>query len=85
MPDASDGSGPQKLPRYGRSLFDKILVAFHHACDHDDIDAANALLRVLEMVLSSTVRRPGDDRRRHQQSLVAAHQRLWQIRHPETS
>ena len=83
MSDASDASGLQKLPRYGRSLFDKILHAFHQACDLEDLEAANALLNVLENLMSSTVRRPGDDRHRHQQSLVAAHQRLWQIRNPE--
>jgi hypothetical protein len=84
MPDASNGSALEKLPRYGRSLFDKILYAFHHACDLEDLEAANALLNVLENFMSSTVRRPGDERQRHQQSLVAAHQRLWQIRNRET-
>ena len=70
--------------RHKRRLSDKILVAFHQACDVDDLDVAEHLLCTLEMM---TMRRPvpGDgNRRRNVESLVAAHERLWHLRHPES-
>ncbi|MGC8468554.1 MAG: hypothetical protein ACP5NI_01485 [Acetobacteraceae bacterium] len=72
-------------PRYGRRLTDKILVAFHHACDQGDFEVAEDLLRVLEKMLT---RRPivsDGNRRRNMENLVAAHERLWHLRHPELS
>ena len=65
-------------------MSDKILVAFHHACDVDDFVVADCLLRTLELML---MRRspPGDTgRRRSIESLVAAHERLWCLRNPDT-
>jgi hypothetical protein len=69
--------------RHTRRLSDKVRIAFHNACDVNDLDVAEHLLRVLEMM---TMRRPrpGDgNRRRNMESLVAAHERLWHLRHPE--
>lgn len=70
-------------PRYTRRLTDKILIAFHHACDLADCEAARQLLGTLEMV----VRRPPithedhlRDRRKLMTLLAAAHERLWHIR-----
>ena len=72
------------LPRHTRRLPDKVLVAFHHACDTADLEAADHLLRVLELMMSRRPA-PGDgNRRRGMESLVAAHERLWHLRHPET-
>ena len=71
------------IPRHTRRLPDKVLVAFHHACDTTDLVVADQLLRVLEVMVT---RRPatGDgNRRRSMESLVAAHERLWHLRHPE--
>lgn len=71
------------LPRHTRRLPDKVLVAFHHACDTADLEVADQLVRVLEIMIT---RRPatGDgNRRRSMESLVAAHERLWHLRHPE--
>ena len=68
-------------PRYSRRLSDKILAAFHHACDTREFDAAEQLLAILEQMLS---RRPSEanlNRRRNMESLVAAHERLWHLRH----
>jgi len=71
------------LPRHTRRLPDKVLVAFHHACDAADIEVAEHLLRVLELMMSRRPT-PGDgNRRRGMESLVAAHERLWHLRHPE--
>ena len=68
--------------RHGRRLSDKILVAFHQSCDQDDFEVADQLLRILEMM----TRRPNPthvNRRRNIETLVAAHERLWNLRHSE--
>jgi hypothetical protein len=70
--------------RYSRRLSDKILIAFHHACDQGDFEVAEQLLRVLEMMLTRRPLTPDGTRRRNMESLVAAHERLWHLRHPET-
>ncbi len=69
-------------PRQGRRLSDKILVAFHHACDVGDYDVAEALLRTLETMLTRRPTPADVGRRRNMESLVAAHERLWHLRHP---
>ena len=75
---------PGKPARHTRKLFDKILSAFHHACDLGDLDIAEQLLPVLETM---TTRRPtaeDGNRRRSIEGLVAAHERLWHLRHPDS-
>jgi hypothetical protein len=84
----ADSEGPpdhdaNRVPRYTRRLSDKILLAFHHACDQRDIEVAWELLNVLEAMAKRTPILPGGNDRRAKESLVAAHERLWQIRHPE--
>jgi len=71
-------------PRYSRRLSDKILIAFHHACDQGDFEVAEQLLHVLEMMLTRRPLTPDGTRRRNMESLVAAHERLWHLRHAET-
>jgi hypothetical protein len=39
-------------PRHTRRLSDKILIAFHLACDQADFEVAERLLKVVEKVLS---------------------------------
>ncbi|MGH7056793.1 MAG: hypothetical protein ACREFZ_02770 [Acetobacteraceae bacterium] len=68
-------------PRYTRRLSDKLLIAFHQACDQDDLEVAEQLLRVLEMMLSRRPTAPDQQRRRNIESLVAGHERLWNLRH----
>lgn len=75
-----DGSAAT-TPRYSRRLSDKILIAFHHACDQADFDIADQLLRVLESMLTRRPVSPDGNRRRSMESLVAAHERLWHLRH----
>lgn len=70
-------------PRYTRRLSDKILVAFHHACDQADYEVAEQLLRILEMMLTRRPVNPDANRRRSIETLVAAYERLWYLRHPE--
>ena len=69
-------------PRYSRRLSDKILIAFHHACDQADFEVAEQLLLVLEKMLTRRPLTPDGTRRRNMESLVAAHERLWYLRHP---
>ncbi len=69
-------------PRYSRRLSDKILIAFHHACDQGDLEVAEQVLHVLEMMLTRRPLTPDGSRRRNMESLVAAHERLWHLRHP---
>jgi hypothetical protein len=78
--DGGRGGGP---PRQGRRLSDKILVAFHQACDQGDFEVAEQLLRVLEMMLTRRTVSPDANRRRNIETLVAAHERLWHLRHPD--
>lgn len=78
--DAARGTAP----RHSRRLSDKILIAFHHACDQADYEVAEQLLRILEMMLTRRPVSPDTNRRRNMESLVAAHERLWYLRHPET-
>lgn len=69
-------------PRYSRRLSDKILIAFHHACDQADFEVAEQLLHILEMMLTRRPLTPDGTRRRNMESLIAAHERLWHLRHP---
>ena len=70
-------------PRHTRRLSDKILIAFHHACDQADYEVAEDLLRILETMLTRRPSTPDGNRRRNIESLVAAHERLWMLKHPE--
>ncbi len=67
--------------RYARRLSDKIAIAFHHACDERDIEVAQRLLDVLEGMIDQPLGLPNGGDRRGKESLVAAHERLWLIRH----
>jgi hypothetical protein len=80
MSDLSD-----TVPRHRRRLSDKILIAFHQACDQADFEVAGRLLNILETKTAALrlSRAPhGSERRRRKETLVAAHERLWQLRHP---
>ena len=81
-----DGSADRSAtigPRYTRRLSDKILISFHHACDQADFDVANDLLVILEKMLKRPNAGSDSNRRKSIESLVAAHERLWLLRHPE--
>ena len=83
-PVLRESGGTQAAPqRYTRRLSDKVLVAFHHACDQGDFEVAEHLLHVLEMMLTRRPLTPDGTRRRNMESLVAAHERLWHLRHPD--
>ena len=73
--------GGAAAPRYSRRLSDKILIAFHHACDQADFAIAEQLLGVLENLLNRRPVNPDANRRRSMETLVAAYERLWHLRH----
>jgi hypothetical protein len=75
-------TSPSPTIRYTKRLADKILVAFHHACDQRSYWVAWQLLHVLEVMAMRKSFIPADARR-IRQSLVAAHEWLWQLRNPE--
>lgn len=83
--DGTREAGRGAAPRHSRRLSDKILIAFHHACDQSDYEVAEQLLRILEMMLTRRPVSPDTNRRRNMESLVAAHERLWHLRHPDTN
>jgi hypothetical protein len=70
-------------PRYTRRLSDKILIAFHQACDQADYEVAEELLQILERMLTRRPVANDSNRRKNLESLVAAHERLWLLRHPD--
>ena len=71
--------------RHKRRLSDHVLIAFHHACDQGNIEAARRLLDVLEFMVRRPRPSPDGRERRAKESLVAAHERLWLIQHQEAS
>lgn len=80
--DTSQISAQSGIPRNSRRLSDKVLVAFHHACDTTDLEIAEHLLRILELMLTRRPVNSDGNRRRSLEGLVAAHERLWHLRHP---
>ncbi len=67
--------------RQRRPFADDILIAFHYACDLRDYMVAGQLLLTYESMLTGRSGSPTSDRRRALDSLVAAHERLWSLRH----
>jgi hypothetical protein len=73
----------ETMPRNNRRLSDKILLAFHQACDQHNFPVALELIHILETMVSATSRSRGIDFRKSVNLVVAAHERLWHIRHAE--
>jgi len=87
-PEVNAGEIPERSStsmRQGRRLTDKILVAFHHACDAQDLIVAEQLLKTLESMLTRRGVPQEQNRRKSLESLVAAHERLWHLRHRNNS
>jgi hypothetical protein len=83
--DVSDDTVTTAAQHRARRLSDKILIAFHQACDQADFAVAARLLNILDTMTTAQrrARAPrGSERRRRQGNVVAAHERLWQLRHP---
>ena len=71
--------------RAGRRLPDRVLAAFHAACDQHELAAAEQLLAVLEALVMRATPAPDPNRRRALEALVAAQERLWYLRHPDAA
>jgi hypothetical protein len=78
-PDAPSRRGPQRR----RRLSDHIIIAFHSACDQEELDAAQGLIAIVEFMLQRARLDARPERRVDAGLLVAAHLRLWFLRHPE--
>jgi hypothetical protein len=75
---------PERRPNRRRRQSDMISIAFHIACDQGDLEAADKLLAILEFMLRRPPPAEHPERRVDAHPLVAAHERLWTLRHPET-
>ena len=85
MNDADTPADPSPgPPRKHRRLSDYIVIAFHFACDQGDLEVADHLLGILERMLRRPPPAGRPERRTDVQPLVAAHERLWTLRHPDT-
>jgi len=71
--------------KYGRRLSDKILIAFHHACDARDIPTAEDLLGILSRLISRPLVVEPYDRRKVVETLADAKYRLWDMKHQEVT
>jgi len=81
--DRQDRRRPDPIGRYTRRLSDKVLIAFHHACDQHDFEVAEQLLHVLEMMVKRRPLTLDNRRARDRETLVAAYERLWQLQHSD--
>jgi hypothetical protein len=70
-------------PHSHRRLSDWVLITFHFACDQGDLEVADRLIATLDHMLHRAPLEGRPDRRINTQGLVAAHERLWALRHPQ--
>jgi len=70
-------------PQRRRRLSDHVMFAFHFACDQGDLEVAEQLITILERMLRRPPPAGRPEQRVDAQPLVAAHERLWSLRHPE--
>ena len=68
------------VPMQHRRLADKVLIVFHHACDAMDLEVAEHLFSVLELMAMSNPHPGAANRRLNLESLVSAHERLFEVR-----
>ena len=68
-------------PGRRRRLSDVILAAAHLACDQGELEIAEHLLAIVEFMLRRGPPEGRPERRLEAQPLVAAHERLWTLRH----
>jgi hypothetical protein len=69
--------------RYGRRLSDKILIAFHHACDKQDVETAEDLLATLSRIIARPAPSEMYNRRKIAETQADANYRLWDLRRQE--
>jgi ribosomal protein L17 len=64
----------------GRRLTDKILVAFHHACDLRVVSTAEELLGTLDRLIDLSEAGETHERRKVVETLADANYRLWDLK-----
>ena len=72
-PLAAASSGARRLP-------ERIVAAVHQAIDLGDMHSASLLLAVAEQFVARRVSMDALSLRKMQEAVVAAHQRLWEVR-----
>ena len=82
MTTSQDDAAQSPKARRGRRVSDKVLIAFHAACDVGEFNVARQLLSALENLINNPNRPVAGERRREVESLVAAHERLWHLTVP---
>ena len=78
LEDEITAANSEKRLRGRRRLSEMILVAFHQACDQADLEVAEQLIKILEMVLHRPTHHP---ERRRKETFVGAYTRLWHLHH----
>jgi len=66
---------------YPSSTSEKILAAFHAACDQSDMAVGTALLRILDRLAKQRPMRNDARKRRNMELLAAAYIRRWDLVH----
>jgi len=67
-------------PSEDRRLTDRVLAAFHLACDDRDLEMARQLLALADLAMQRALPPPGGERRRCLRDFVLAHERFWLLR-----
>ena len=68
------------MVRWGRRLSDKIIDAFEMACDKEDVEVAEGLYQILEMVLTRQGGAGIHDQRENMEFISQASDRLAALR-----
>jgi hypothetical protein len=79
------GPATTEALKYGRRLSDKLLVAFHHACDTRDVRTAEELIVILDRLAKGPGFTKDQDRRKAGETLVDANYRLWDLKQNQSS
>jgi hypothetical protein len=82
MSDPPADTTANRKRRHRRRVADHILTAFHQACDQRDLEVSEQLLAVLARIIAGRRHQPTTPDRHDKESLVAAYERLWDLRHP---
>ena len=72
---------PASMPTGSRQLPERLIVAAHQSIDLGDMETASRLLGVVEKLVKDKATPPGPPARRIMENFVAAHQRIWDLRH----
>jgi hypothetical protein len=78
-PPADTMVNKKRRPR--RCLAWHLFTTFHQACDQGDLEVAELLLAVLAMVVAGRLHQPTAPDRHSTEILVAAYDRIWNLRH----